>query len=206
MSMIRVRPVSLSGFMVLALGGAIVAGAALAQGPSFSCNKVDSGSIEEMICKDSGLSALDRKLSEVYAATSRKAANEHPPVLKAEQRGWIKGRNECWKSEDKRGCVENEYRRRIAELQAKYRLVAGRGPVSFACDGDPRNEVIVTFFKTDPPTLIAERGDSVSLMYLQPSGSGAKYQGRNEIFWEHQAEAMVTWGYGAAQMRCKRTP
>ena len=35
-------------------------------------------------------------------------------------------------------------------------------------------EVIATFFQTDPPTLIAERGDQVSLMYLQPSGSGAK--------------------------------
>ena len=206
MSVIRVRPVMVSGAMVLALGCGTVAGTALAQGPSFSCDKVRSGSIEEMICKDSGLSALDRKLSEVYSAASKKAANEHPPVLRAEQRGWIKGRDECWKSEDKRSCVENEYRRRIAELQAKYRRVAGTGPVSFACDGDPRNEVIVTFFKTDPPTLIAERGDSVSLMYLQRSGSGAKYQGRNETFWEHQGEAMVTWGYGAAQMRCKKNP
>ncbi len=93
---------------------------------------------------------------------------------------------------------------RITELQAKYRLVPATGPVTWACDGDPKNEVVVTFFKTDPPTLIAERGDQVSLMYLQPAASGARYQGPNESFWEHQGEATITWGYGAPEMRCTK--
>jgi uncharacterized protein len=179
------------------------AGSALAAGPSFDCGSVEAGSIEEMVCKDAGLAALDRKLAEVYAAASQKTVSEQPPVLKAEQRGWIKGRNDCWKSSDRRACVEENYRHRIAELQARYRLVMGKGPVTYACDGDPRNEVVVTFFPTDPPTLIAERGDQVSLMYLQPSGSGAKYLGRNESLWEHHGEAVITWGYGSPEMRCK---
>jgi uncharacterized protein len=179
-------------------------GAVRAEGPSFDCSKVEAGSIEEMVCKDKELSALDRKLSEVYAAASKKAVNEHPPVLKAEQRGWVKGRNDCWKSDDKRKCVADNYRLRIAELQARYRLVPGKGPVTYFCDGDPKNEVVATFFQTDPPTLIAERGDQVSLMYLQPSGSGSKYQGRNETLWEKAGEAVITWGYGSPEMRCKR--
>ena len=103
-----------------------------------------------------------------------------------------------------RGCVRDEYVRRIAELQARYRLVPHSGPVSFMCEGNSANEVVATFFQTQPPTLIAERGDSVSLMFLQPSGSGAKYQGRNETFWEHQGEALITWGHGAAAMHCKK--
>jgi len=175
---------------------------AIAQGPSYACDKVRAGSVEAMICEDSGLAMLDRKLSAVYAAASRKAVNEQPPLLKAEQRGWIKGRNDCWKSGDERGCIQDEYQRRIAELQARYRLVPARGPVAFVCDGNVRNEVLVTFFQTDPPTLIAEYGDSISLMYLQPGGSGTRYQGRNEIFWEHQGEALITWGYGVPEMRC----
>lgn len=190
--------------MMMASACLFFTGITLAEGPSFDCGKVEAGSIEEMICKDKGLSALDNKLSDVYAAASKKAINEHPPVLKAEQRGWIKGRNECWKSDDKRKCVEDDYRFRIAELQAKYRLVPGNGPVTYFCDGDQKNEVIVTFFQTDPPTLYAERGDSVSLMYLQPSGSGSKYQGRNEIFWEKGGESVITWGYGSPEMRCIR--
>lgn len=191
--------ISLMG--VLAAVGWQMVGTAMAQGPSFDCGNA-SGSIEEMICNDGELSALDRKLAGVYAAASKKAANEHPPVLKAEQRGWLKGRNECWKSEDSRACTEKAYQLRIAELQARYRLVPETGPFWYACDGNPANEVVVTFFRTDPPTLIAERGDSVSLMYLEPSGSGSFYRGRNESFWEHRGEATVVWGYGSPQMRC----
>ena len=144
-------------------------------GPSYDCAKVKPGAIEAMICEDKVLSALDRNLSEVYASARIKAGNEHPPQLKAEQRGWIKGRDDCWKSDDVGACVRMEYQRRIAELQARYRLVPGTGPVYYECEGNPASEVAVMFFKTDPPTLIAERGDNVSLMYQQPSDSGVKY-------------------------------
>ena len=68
----------------------------MAAGPSYNCDNVEVNSIEEMICKDDELSALDRKLSIIYSAAAKKATNEHPPVLKAEQRGWIKGRNETF--------------------------------------------------------------------------------------------------------------
>ncbi|MET0052281.1 MAG: MliC family protein [Candidatus Thiodiazotropha sp.] len=176
------------------------------EGPSFSCDKVEAGSTEAMICADAQLSALDRKLAGVYMAAVEKAVNQHPPMLKAEQRGWIKGRNDCWKSTDQRSCVKHEYERRIVELQAQYRLVDFTGPVQFICEGNPANEVIVTFFNTEPPTLIAERGDRVSLMFIQPSASGSKYQGGNEMFWEHQGEARITWGYQAPEMRCVKSP
>lgn len=176
-----------------------------AQGPSFDCSKVRPGSIESLVCNDATLSKLDRTLGDVYAKASSQATAEHRPTLKAEQRGWVKGRNECWKSDDKRACVDDSYRRRIAELQAQYRLVSSTGPVRFTCDGNPANDVVATYFDTDPPTLIAERGDSVSLMFRETSGSGAKYAGRNERLWEHQGEALIQWGYGAPEMRCKTT-
>jgi uncharacterized protein len=201
------RVTLLTAFLWLAAtfstGGA-AGGAALAANPAFYCSKVQKGSIEELICSDEGLSFLDRRMSAVYAEAAREAANEHPPVLKTEQRGWIKGRNECWKSQDKRVCVEENYTRRIAELQARYRLVPTNGPYRYFCDGDPRNEVVITFFKTDPPTLEAERGDSVSLMFLQPGESGSTYQGRNETLRQEQDGVRMVWGYGNPEMRCER--
>ena len=110
-----------------------------------------------------------------YQKASAKAQNEHPRVLKAEQLGWIKGRNDCWKADDITQCVSDNYRLRIAELQARYALVAGSGPVFYFCDNNPANEVVATYYPTVPPTAVVERGDSVSLMYLQPSASGSKY-------------------------------
>ena len=194
-------------YATLTLGSCwLLAGNVLASSPSFDCQSVEVGSIEDMVCKDDELAALDRKLADVYASARQIAVNEHPPILKAEQRGWIKGRNDCWKSSDRRKCVEESYRLRIAEIQARYRLIPVTDTVRYVCDGNPSNEVIATFFQTDPPTLIAERGDSVSMMYLQPSGSGAKYQGRNEILWEHHGEARIVWGYDAPEMNCQKMP
>ena len=173
------------------------------QRPTYDCAKA-RGSVETLICEDPELAGLDWQMKQVYQAASAKAANQHPPVLKSEQRGWVKGRNECWKADGKRDCVADAYRSRIVELQASYRLVSHNGPVAYYCDGNRANEVIATFFNTDPPTLIAERGDSTSLMVLQPAASGSQYQGRNESIWIKGDEALVVWGFEAPQMRCQK--
>ena len=189
------------------LAVALVAAPLRAQGPAFDCAKAD-GEVEELICQDEGLAALDRKLDEVYKAALAKATNEHPPVLKAEQRGWIKGRNECWKAQGEdnpafltaswpatsvRDCVEGQYQLRISELQALYRLVPEKGPVFYACDNNPANEVVATFFETDPPTARVERGDRSVTVWLVPAGSGSKYEGQNLELWTKGDEATMTW-------------
>ena len=197
-----------STLRLILIGGTslLLVNTAQAGGPSFDCSKVKKGSIEAQVCQNSELSTLDRQLAEVYGAATKKAVNQHPPTLKAEQRGWIKGRNDCWKAAEQDQCIKDSYQLRIAELQARYQLLPGNGPFTFVCDGDAPNEVITTFYPTEPATLIAERGDSVSLMYQVVSASGAKYEGSNELFWEHQGEATIRWGFEAAEMQCKKSP
>lgn len=174
-----------------------------AASPSFDCSKVEKDSIEEMVCQSAELTDLDVKLANAYKAASQKAANQHPNLLKAEQRGWIKGRNDCWKSDDKNACVADSYRQRTAELQARYQLIAGKGPVHYACDGNPAKEVVATFYPTEPKSVVAEFGDSSSLMFLQDSDSGQHYVGRNETLTAGKDITTVVWGYEAPQMQCK---
>lgn len=191
------------GVQALACGLAGMAFAQAADGPAFDCGRAGSGAVVKLVCSDPALVAMDRQVASVYALALKQA---HPPqrrVLKAEQRGWIKGRDDCWKAADVRACVADAYAWRTVELQARYRLVASSGPVIWVCDGDPRNEVVVTHFATEPASLIAERGDQSVLMVQQPTASGARYVGRNESLWEHQGEATVVWGYRAPEMRCR---
>jgi uncharacterized protein len=186
---------------------AVVPAVVLAEGPAFDCAKAD-GEVEKLICQDEGLAALDRKLDEVYKAALAKARNEMPPALKAEQRGWIKGRDECWKAtgEDNpafltaswqatsvHDCVEGQYQLRISELQSLYRLVEEKGPVFYACENNPANELVATFFETDPPTARIERGDRSATAWLVPTGSGSRYEGQNLEFWTRGDEATVNW-------------
>jgi len=173
--------------------------------PSFDCSAVREGSIEALACSDTSLAALDNRLAKFFSRAKTKATNEHPPTLISEQRGWIKGRNACWKSEDAKDCVRESYQSRIAELEARYRLVEATDPAFFSCDGNPAKEVVVTFFETEPKTAIAEFGDRSLLMFLEESGSGAKYRGRNESLWTKGNKALVTWGYGGVEMDCEKS-
>lgn len=171
-------------------------------GPSFGCDGDALSSAERLVCSDAELAALDRQLDRVYRQALTATDNHYRPTLKAEQRGWIKGRDECWKSSDAAQCVDTAYRQRIAALQAQYRLVEHSEAVHFICNNNPADEFVATFFQTEPGTVIVERGDSVSLMYRQPAASGARYQGRNESLWEHQGEALIRWGFQADELRC----
>ena len=168
-----------------------------------SCNQAE-GSIGQLVCTTPELAALDNHLADIYSAARNKAVNEQAPRLNAEQHGWLKGRDDCWKADNKKLCVKTEYERRISELQAVYQLVEHNGPIHFECNGSSIKQLTATFYQSDTPTLIAKYGDSESLMYSAVAASGAKYVGRNESFWEHQGEARVVWGYNTPEFVCKK--
>lgn len=182
------------------LGLALLASPALAQsGPTFDCSRAEH-EIETLICQDEELAAKDRKLAEVYkqaiAAMEKVDAGGPEAIqeLKTYQRGWIGGRNECWKAEDKRQCTADVYDRRIAELQAKYFLVEGGAPVFYTCNGNPADEIVATFIPTEPPSVRLERGDTTKVGILSPTASGSRYDADFGVFfWVQGDEARVAW-------------
>ena len=169
-------------------------------GPSFDCAGV-SNAVEKLICSDPGLSTMDRQLASVYAEAEKKAGAA--TALKTEQESWIARRNGC-KGSGLRGCVERAYSNRIAELQAKSGLVKSTGPVTFACtsaDGQ-KSSVVATFFQSTPPSMTLERAGRTLFGLVAMSGSGARYEGANLTYWEHQGEAQVTWM--GNEMKCRK--
>lgn len=174
---------------------------AAAEPPAFDCAKA-SREIEILVCDHSGLAALDRELAEVYdqaLSALEGTADEKQAVrsLKAYQRGWVKGRDDCWKAEDKRRCTEEAYTRRIAELRARYALVPGGEPKFYVCNGNPADEIVATFYATDPSSVRLERGDRQVIAVQARSASGVRYLADfGVVFWEHHGEALVEWPQG----------
>ncbi|NJN47185.1 MAG: DUF1311 domain-containing protein [Candidatus Competibacteraceae bacterium] len=164
---------------------------AFAGKPSFNCEKAD-GSVEEMICKDDDLADLDQKMAETYKTALDKAPQEELKTLKAFQRGWVKGRNDCWKAEDARNCVQSNYESRITELQIAYGDQEVPTPVNFTCE-DGTGITAVFYQDTQLPAAVLTRIPDQVVALLSPSGSGAKYEGQNVTFWTKGDEAMVTW-------------
>ncbi|WP_299802758.1 MliC family protein [uncultured Shewanella sp.] len=157
--------------------------------PSFDCAKAQ-GQVETLICHDAELAKLDRKMAQIYeAALVNIPASEQP---KAMQRGWIKGRNDCWKAQDVRECVLQNYQSRIIELQIQAGQLEVPAAVIFDC-GD-RPQISAAFYsQLDPVTAVFTFGKQQLLATNVRSGSGAKYQGRNFEFWEHQGQASVQY-------------
>ncbi len=159
--------------------------------PAFDCAKAQ-GQVETLICSDPELAALDLKMDQVYkVAVVNIPAAEQP---KAMQRGWIKGRNDCWKAQDVRECVLQNYQSRIIELQIQGGLLEAPAAVVFDCDNQPQISAVF-YTQLNPVTAVFTFADQQLLATNVRSGSGAKYLGRNFEFWEHQGEASVQY-YG----------
>ena len=176
----------------------------LAQGPAFACTKAQ-GEVEKLICSDASLAALDRTLDEVYKAASAKAKGKLATRLREEQRGWVKGRNDCWKANGRetwitatwtvntvRGCVDAQYRLRTSELQAVWQLLPPK-TVSYGCQNNAANEVVANFFATDPPTIRLERGDRTVTLWRVGSTGAGKYEGQNVSLVQQGSELAVSW-------------
>lgn len=150
--------------------------------PSFDCARATS-SAENLICADAELARLDRLLADRYSAALKQVqaldvgASAAEDELRATQRGWIKGRDDCWKADSLRACVEDAYLRREGALVARWFLQDPVAVAYWSCGDTPANEVVIYHFDTTRPSIRFERGDAVDTGSLVPTGSGAKYEG-----------------------------
>lgn len=149
------------------------------EGPTFDCAKAES-SAEKLVCDDPALAALDRRLADRFAASISVAkgldagAKETEDLLRATQRGWIKGRDECWKDSDLRTCVEREYLQREGQLVAQFMLEDPTEVREWFC-GDNARSVTIYTFDTELPGIRVEEGDSVYVGSLRSADTPGDY-------------------------------
>jgi uncharacterized protein len=168
-------------------------------GPAFDCAvAADTG--ERLVCSDPALAALDRQLAAVYA-DALTAPGADTATLKATQRGWIRGRADCWKADDKPTCVREAYLTRLVELQLAGGKVVVPAAVEFRCDDDSKPFTVVYYNDLDPKAAVITWGDDQAIAFPKPAASGARYGREGLDFWEHQGVATVDF-YGN-KLRCK---
>lgn len=164
-----------------------------ASGPSFDCAKADAEA-EQMVCNDPELAALDRQLAAEYQhAQAQPGADE--ATLESVQRGWVSGRDDCWKADDVRRCVLEAYQTRLVELKIDDPATVTPPTVTYRCP-DPAKAFTAQFYNQfEPPAAVLTWGTDKAIVFSEPSGSGARY-GRDGVeYWEHQGEVTVDF-YG----------
>jgi uncharacterized protein len=150
--------------------------------PSFDCAKAASDA-EKLVCSDAELAALDRRL----AARYEEAKDTDPAV----QRGWAKGRDDCWKQQDLRLCVLEAYRTRLVELAIAAPGVAVPKAVEYRCSNNREPFTMTYYNDIDPEAAVMVFGNDQAIVFPQPAASGAKYGRTGVEYWEHQGEASV---------------
>lgn len=172
--------------------------------PSFDCTKAHSAA-EQLVCQDAGLAALDNELAALYPKAMSQLSAEQQKTEKGMQRGWLKGRNECWKESDSRQCVEESYQTRITELQIKGGQLRVPSPVDYQCDGELR---LSTYFYNEAkrPAAVINLSEGAQqsqvLAFETPSASGARYEGQNLTLLTKGNEARLE-RYDQAARQCR---
>ena len=174
----------------LGLAAALMAGApALAADPSFDCATAESDA-EREVCSSDALSELDRELARLYALARETPdlAAERMAELTATQRGWVKGRDECWKADSLEACITQEYLARIMDLRQGYAharseddLGLSTGPQAIACQSADYGIGAVfvsgaTGEGGQDYAVLRWNSDTVGLTTV-PSASVARYEG-----------------------------
>ena len=190
-------------------GGLLSTANAKGTQPSFDCSKAQS-SAEELICADDKLASLDRRLAQRFGAALETVqsldvgSEDAEKTLRATQRGWIKGRDECWKADNLRDCVMSAYLTRENELVTRWMLQSPASTVSYFCDGNRANEITAMFFDTELPSVRLEYGDSIDSGSLVRTASGSRYEATfGRSIWIKGSEAIVVWPEGN-EMSCAK--
>lgn len=159
---------------------------AQAVSPSFNCAKAQS-SAEKLVCSDEQLAQLDRETARLYglAIKGSQVSGERKKHLKAYQRGWIKGRDECWKEPEQKACVRDSYAIRIYELRQGYADARSqdakgisKGLLALECDGFDAG-IGIAFIASDPSVAVLGWKDQKVALEQAVSASGTKYAGKS---------------------------
>jgi uncharacterized protein len=166
-------------------------------GPSFDCAKARTA-VEQRVCGDAGLSALDRALADAYAkglAPESGWPERDKQASRAAQKAWLGERDRCAKASDPRGCVASAYQRRITTLRIQNGdMGVVPSAVAYRCPGIEGQPVTAVFYnEAVPSAAVITVGDRQAVAFAAPSGSGAKYAASGVEFWEHRGEATLRW-------------
>ena len=203
--LIRIGFLSLFAFSIIQPAQAASepkASAADSAKPSFDCATARH-EVEELICADPELAALDVKLAGVFQSALKKVEampNTAPQIrhMKAYELRWSRDeRNECAKSKNAKECTAESYRYRIADLQARFFLVSSKSPAVYMCRDNPKNELIVTYVESEPATIRLDHAGKTAITFKDDEGDGKRFDNPQGVSFEVEGDmALVNWPKG----------
>ena len=106
--------------------------------------------------------------------------------VRAEQLAGV--RDGCAQNTDVRTCVLEAYQTRLVQLALADPATVQPPVVTYECPADTGPLTAQFYNQFAPPTAVLNWKGTQEILFLQPSGSGARYGRQGSEYWEHQGE------------------
>lgn len=156
---------------------------------TFDCAK-PANKAQQLVCDDPQLTGLDRRLQAAYQqALTRPGADQ--ATLSTAQNAFATTRDGCADFTEARTCVLEAYQTRLVELAIADPATVAPPVVSFNCPADAGTLTAQFYNQLDPKTAVLDWKGVRVILFIQPSGSGARYGRQGSEYWEHQGEVTL---------------
>jgi uncharacterized protein len=170
-------------------GTAATTAAPAAPAMSFDCAK-PANKAQQLVCGDPQLTELDRRMQTAYQqALARPGADA--ATLTTAQSAFTSIRDGCADFVDVRTCLVEAYQTRVVELAIADPATVAPTVVTYNCPADSGPLTAQFYNELDPKTAVLNWKGTRIVLFIQPSGSGARYGRQGSEYWEHQGEVTL---------------
>jgi uncharacterized protein len=169
--------------------GALNSTSAAPSSVAVDCTK-PATSVQQLICTDPRLTDLDHRLQTAYQrALARTGAD--PAALTGAQTSWAAVRDGCTQNSDVHTCLVEAYQTRLVQLAIADPATVAPPVITYHCPADSGPLTAQFYNEFDPQTAVLDWKGNQQVLFIQPSGSGARYGRQGAEYWEHQGEVKL---------------
>jgi uncharacterized protein len=169
--------------------GALTSASAAPSSVAVDCTK-PATSVQQLVCTDPRLTDLDHRLQSAYQqALARTGAD--PAALTGAQTGWEAVRDGCTQNSDVHTCLVEAYQTRLVQFAIADPATAAPPVFTYHCPADSGPLTAQFYNQFDPQTAVLDWKGNQQILFIQPSGSGARYGRQGAEYWEHQGEVKL---------------
>lgn len=157
--------------------------------PVLDCAR-STNKAQQLVCSDPDLTVLDRRAQTAYQqALARPGADQ--ATLATAQSAFMTVRDGCADFVDVRTCLVEAYQTRLVELAVADPATVAPPVVTYNCPADNGPLTAQFYNELDPKAAVLNWKGTRVILFIQPSGSGARYGRQGSEYWEHQGEVAL---------------
>lgn len=158
-------------------------------GPSLDCAK-PANPAQQLICGDPLMIDLNNRVRAAYEQALNRTGTDKA-ALTAAQNNWATQRDACAQNADVATCVREAYQTRLIQLAMADPATVIPPVVTYQCSAENSPLTAQFFNQFEPRAAVVEWKGNQHILFMQPSGSGARYGRQGVEFWEHQREVRL---------------